>query len=438
MTRPGTAGHDPVFPLHHGNVDRHYALWQALWPDSWWLPMEMAASQNSYTTMIGTIETPRTPLIPFRKPPSSASPTPNNAATFWNSNDLRNHDALGYQYDPIPSTLSKEDRKKAATYEINLKYAWFNSQPDVQNSALLDPVPMDKVEAFTEFPPFVDGKTVQVNLFQPDTPPENFLFRVPATEETFTDERRSVPLSVEEEQDVKPPVQQPLNFDITPDRKIQTWTAHIRALRHCLSTSFTIFIFLGDFPPNPAEWATAPTLVSALHQFINHDANAFVPSAPTRPESASDEESNYPGLANSPNGRLHLREQSEPQPRQHSSCANCALQSNASMQISDFAPLTTALASYISYPGSIPPIPNSELDDAEEQEDGIDLQSLNEGDVVPFLKRNLHWRVVRVSLVLFPLKKDWGGVGMGRGGEESMRRREGRRDKDEGGEGGII
>lgn len=373
MTFPSSAGFDPIFLLHHANVDRHYALWQASFPDAWWLPGEMAAFQNSFTTKTGTIETPTTPLLPFRKP---KPPTSAASQVYWNTNDLRSVRTLGYQYDPIPSTASRQARTDAALEEINKRYAWYKTRPDIKDARSLDPVPMDKVEAFTEYPPLIDGNTSQVNFFSPDSPVPSpsppqplFLMATPSTASSGLEAAAHKASS-----DSSPRTSFRYIFppnEISADNSIHAWTVHIRALRHGLATSFTIFIFLGDFPTSPSQWPNSPHLVAALHQFVNHNPAAFQ-------EQAFDSDA-----------PLELRDDR----MMHPTCANCALQEISGVMVSDWTPLTSALLHYISTGEAEPESPpTTELP-------GVPLESLSEIDVVPFLKRNLHWRILRVSLI---------------------------------------
>ena len=81
---------DPIFFLHHCMVDRVFALWQILNPDSWVMPT--AAVLASYTTSEGEIQDSQTPLTPFYK---SAN------GTFWTSDDIRDMGVFGYTYDDM-------------------------------------------------------------------------------------------------------------------------------------------------------------------------------------------------------------------------------------------------------------------------------------------------------------------------------------------------
>lgn len=54
MQFPEVAGFDPIFWLHHANVDRLVAMWQALNPDSFIVPTVNA--YGSYYEPVGSVD----------------------------------------------------------------------------------------------------------------------------------------------------------------------------------------------------------------------------------------------------------------------------------------------------------------------------------------------------------------------------------------------
>ncbi|KAF2460042.1 common central domain of tyrosinase-domain-containing protein [Lineolata rhizophorae] len=85
MTVSQYAAFDPVFWLHHSNVDRLFAMWQVLNPDAYVTPER---SSGTYTIQRGTIVDGNTPLTPFRTP----------LGEFQTSISVRNVEDLGYIY----------------------------------------------------------------------------------------------------------------------------------------------------------------------------------------------------------------------------------------------------------------------------------------------------------------------------------------------------
>jgi tyrosinase len=133
MSYPPTAAFDPVFWLHHCNIDRLLAIWQGIHSHdsdsiAWW---------NSLPSVDGTFvepphigETPNTNLAPFRK-----SIDAQGKITWWNSLDTRNHLKLGYDY---PQTYAA--RTQAGGDLVKNLTAWANQElgwvvPASQNSS---------------------------------------------------------------------------------------------------------------------------------------------------------------------------------------------------------------------------------------------------------------------------------------------------------------
>lgn len=42
---------------------------------------------------------------------------------------------------------------------------------------------------------------------------------------------------------------------LAPDNQYTDWIVNVRALKHGLSQTFRVVVFLGDFSPNPLDWA---------------------------------------------------------------------------------------------------------------------------------------------------------------------------------------
>jgi tyrosinase len=76
---------DPIFFLHHTNVDRLFAIWQALYPNSY---VGSQANQfGTFTIAPGTVETANTGLTPFHSDAGTA---------LYTSNNVRSTRSFGY------------------------------------------------------------------------------------------------------------------------------------------------------------------------------------------------------------------------------------------------------------------------------------------------------------------------------------------------------
>ncbi|KAF2839440.1 Di-copper centre-containing protein [Patellaria atrata CBS 101060] len=392
MGNPDTAGHDPIFIFHHANVDRHYALWQARYPKEWWGAAQAAATENNYTQLLGTYQTPQTPLIPFRRKPPTIGQNHAQKNTFWNTDDIRDHSTLGYQYNPIPTDMSPNERSREATRDININLAWYKARPTALDGPFVDPVPMDKVKAFLSWPPRIDDRTDQNPLWTPITATPGPLHpnRLPIRRQLRAEGSvgdSSVLLPVPAPEFAKLP-DSDFEYIFPPSTissagYVKLWFFNFRCLRHTLGTSFTVYVFLGDFPTSSSEWSKAPNLVMPLFQIVRFNPAAFEATPDSGPATQS-------GAISPEDGTLK-KLVPKVEKEKHSTCGNCARQQEDRRMLADTAPLTQSLLKYIRLGEAVP-----DADDIEQGDlPGVAVRSLESDDVVPFLKRNLHWRVVR-------------------------------------------
>lgn len=98
LTTGGNFGHmaiiaysafDPVFFLHHANLDRLFAMWQLVYNSSYVEPM--AAILPTRTISTGDIQDVHTDLTPFYF----------NETSFWNSDQVQDHKVFGYSYADV-------------------------------------------------------------------------------------------------------------------------------------------------------------------------------------------------------------------------------------------------------------------------------------------------------------------------------------------------
>lgn len=81
---------DPIFWLHHANVDRLIAMWQALYPDSYVEPT--LNTKGTYFQAPGIVEDQNTPLAPFHSDSTSA---------MWTAATVRDTAVFGYTYPEL-------------------------------------------------------------------------------------------------------------------------------------------------------------------------------------------------------------------------------------------------------------------------------------------------------------------------------------------------
>ncbi|KAF2114035.1 common central domain of tyrosinase-domain-containing protein [Lophiotrema nucula] len=95
------AAYDPVFWLHHANVDRQIALWQAVYPDSYVEP-ERSVRETTFTINSDWEVGPDSDLTPFHR---------NSEGAFWTPALVRDVERLGYTYPELQDRPSNETLK---------------------------------------------------------------------------------------------------------------------------------------------------------------------------------------------------------------------------------------------------------------------------------------------------------------------------------------
>lgn len=101
------SSYDPIFWCHHANVDRLFALWQTVHPDSY--GASQVAPHSTWTIASGSTQDADSPLEPFRK----------DADNFWTTNDLQDWTILGYTY---PEFANSDGSKASIVNYINSLY----------------------------------------------------------------------------------------------------------------------------------------------------------------------------------------------------------------------------------------------------------------------------------------------------------------------------
>jgi tyrosinase len=113
------SGFDPVFMVHHSAIDRHVALWQAMYYN--------VSGFESYVDGDGEFATPPGtnisidyPLLPFHK---------DEAGTFWTSRSAWDVSGFGYSYPELAGDWpSREDRARNVTAEVNALYGGLHNR----------------------------------------------------------------------------------------------------------------------------------------------------------------------------------------------------------------------------------------------------------------------------------------------------------------------
>ncbi|KAI9765696.1 MAG: hypothetical protein M1839_005401 [Geoglossum umbratile] len=157
MSHPEVAGFDPVFWLHHANIDRILAIWQGMnnpneddiaWWDSLVFPL------LTYVEPEHEPETPDSPLAPFRKAFNG------DETVWWTSNDVRDHTKLGYDYPETKEASATDDPVTSLRKCANIEVGWVGDFGN-KNTPLLDHPKKQVTEQAPALP-----KTIVVGVIQ--------------------------------------------------------------------------------------------------------------------------------------------------------------------------------------------------------------------------------------------------------------------------------
>ena len=201
---------DPAFWLHHTMVDRFFAMWQALYPDTYVDPAPQVYSNYWYAA--GTNMDANSPLVPFHS---------DTAGNFHTSNSVRDHTRFGYTYSEISGD------PQSVVEAVNRLYG--AGQPQAGNKKR-SPVLGDITGILTEVGDAVTDALGPVGDIAEDV--------------------------AADAQDIVNDINGYLGI-ISP----RDYLVNVRTDKNALDGSYQIFVFCGDVPEDRAEWAKSDTLV---------------------------------------------------------------------------------------------------------------------------------------------------------------------------------
>ncbi|KIJ41405.1 hypothetical protein M422DRAFT_48640 [Sphaerobolus stellatus SS14] len=259
MSDPSVAAFDPIFFLHHANVDRMVSLWSALHPGVW----VTSSDQDDGTFTIppdGPVDV-STPLTPFW----------NAQTTFWASAGVTDTSKLGYTYPEFNGldTTNTTAVQQAIAQAVNRLYGSGSRRASVPRQFLAMPAAAVKegvkATAATVAP---SGSKEGV---KEDTATHNIGNSAPVTAAGASlpsgATTRSIGVSSASQPEALLAVHH--NTPAPPEGNIWDWSARIEFKKYELGSSFTVLIFLGQVPENPEDWRIAPNCVGAHHAFVN-------------------------------------------------------------------------------------------------------------------------------------------------------------------------
>ncbi|KAI9508871.1 photo-regulated tyrosinase [Russula earlei] len=243
MSDPSVAAFDPIFFLHHCNVDRLLSLWEAVNPGQW-VTRGPADSRGTFTIPANADVDDNTDLTPFW----------DSQTSFWISSQTKTTKSLQYSY-PEFNNLNLNDTRAVqvaiASY-INQKYGrgFFGLPARGRGISLFGQQPPEGIRAagatvLTETASEVKSVAAAANVLH--------LFHSRGGSNPHTAEK-------EEHGNEGPTV-------------LYDYTSRVHVKKYELGGSYSVLIFLGEVPDDASQWRRCHTFVGAHVTFANSAAS---------------------------------------------------------------------------------------------------------------------------------------------------------------------
>ncbi|KAI1848861.1 hypothetical protein JX266_005289 [Neoarthrinium moseri] len=244
MSSPPVSSFDPIFWLHHTNIDRLFAIWQACHDDpnvSSTYVTPKRASNSTFSMRAGSTENITTPLTPF------AQSGTKDKQNFWTSEGARYTKSFGYVYPETQDWLFPT--REAVLAELNRLYQRASLANILSSTGVDLKNSIEQLRARAVSHLKVENKA-ESNLVS--TQAIN-LAAVPPVQ---------APLEIESQvAEVKVPEDRSIN-KLADNNKYLEWLVNIKALKAELGGNYVVHVFLGD----PDD--SAPILYVTNHSHV--------------------------------------------------------------------------------------------------------------------------------------------------------------------------
>jgi len=202
MTYLATAAFDPIFWLHHTNVDRLFAIWQTLYPSAY--GASQVAPHDTWTIASGSTQNAASPLAPFYK---------DTNGNFWTTNTVKSwNTTFHYTY---PEFSDSDGSKAAIASYVNKLYG-----PSATATA---------------------GSSKRTAAPEPVAVPD-----AEATPEPILLERQGGPVTA-------------------PNGSLYQYVANIQTPRYALNGTYSVYLFNGlPTSEDPTSWVLDPNLIGPM------------------------------------------------------------------------------------------------------------------------------------------------------------------------------
>ncbi|QSZ31852.1 hypothetical protein DSL72_001421 [Monilinia vaccinii-corymbosi] len=257
MSNPDYAAFDPLFWLHHCNLDRQFAIWQALNPNSY--AINKTSLDGTFSIMSGSQETSSTPLTPFKNATGQA---------YWDSDGIRHISTLNYAY---PETqrwkyATEKDYQTSILAAVQALYGATSNQfmqmMGVQTAAAPEQITtqskQDTEDASDAAQKPTGGDDTSSSGVQGFL--SNILHHRNPSKSHHAETARGG-------EDFESEIGKPEASTTVEPIKYREYIANIRAPKHILHQTYRVRIFLGDFNSDPTTWATEQATIGTFSSF---------------------------------------------------------------------------------------------------------------------------------------------------------------------------
>lgn len=253
MANPAVAAFEPMFWMHHNNIDRLLSLYQAIY------------HKNVDDGNDERIQRVDNPLIPFVK---------DQSMKYWTSGDglVKNYWSPGFGTPGVSPMAEKAVRDKTQEYLSNT-YLWAQNNGPAEQRAKLPlgwPKNLSDVEALTGKP--AKGSSRTTSTFQAIVSNNG----IPTLIQGMAAEAKPITVQHTMSRVAALAAEMPLlkTEAATNQQVIQVWDAHIRVRKYAFDGSFSVHVFIGHVKDEqPQRYMTKKNEVGFMGVFSRSTAD---------------------------------------------------------------------------------------------------------------------------------------------------------------------
>jgi len=249
MGNPDYAAFDPVFFLHHCNIDRLFALWQAAYPTIFVQPF--AEDGGTFTVEHGELESETSPLTPWR----------HSDTVYWTSDDCRDTKALNYTYSELewkldPTQLRAQlislyGGKKLLRQFVNTTAAPQQQPAGVAQASVSSSASSGAPKAAADVNKPHAQHPIVASSHGGDSQPHQAVYQAkPSGGPSGTKGYVRVE-----------------NHHL---QQFREWFALVDVRKNVHGGPFSIHVFVGDIPDDHSKWVSAPSHCGIINVFARH------------------------------------------------------------------------------------------------------------------------------------------------------------------------